>query len=260
MRLRALILDVDGTLADTEEAHRRAFNDAFREHGLDWNWSKPKYAHLLSTSGGKERLAAYIDSLPAAPDERRALTGRIADIHRTKTVLYTRMVDAGLVPLRDGVARLMHEATAAGVQLAIASTTTFANIEALLRTNLGPRALELFAVIGTGDQVRHKKPAPDIYDWVLRKLTRSAGDCAAIEDSANGLKAAKGAGLFTVVTPSYWTRTEDFTAADLVLPSLGSPDKPLTQLAAVLVGGTLLGIRELNRRLDNVRELGSAMN
>ena len=259
MRLKALILDVDGTMADTEEAHRCAFNDAFQEHGLDWNWSKPRYAHLLSTTGGKERLAAYIDSLPAAPEERRALRGRIADIHRTKTALYTRMVNAGMVPLREGVARLMHEATMAGVQLGIASTTTFANIEALLRTNLGPRALELFAVIGTGDQVPHKKPAVDIYEWVLRRLTRSAGDCAAIEDSANGLTAAKSAGLYTVVTPSYWTRGEDFAAADLVLPSLGSPEKPLTQRAAVLVGGTLLGLRELNRRLDNVRELGRAM-
>jgi beta-phosphoglucomutase-like phosphatase (HAD superfamily) len=259
MKLKALILDVDGTLADTEEAHRRAFNDAFQEHGLEWNWSKPKYAHLLLTTGGKERLAAYIGSLPLEADERTALCGRIADIHRTKTALYMRMVNDGLVPLRDGVARLLQEATAAGVQLGIASTTTFANIEALLQTNLGPRALELFAVIGTGDQVRHKKPAPDVYEFVLRKLTRSAGDCVAIEDSANGLKAAKTAGLFTLVTPSYWTRTEDFTAADLVLPSLGSFDKPLTQRAAALVGSTVLGIRELDRQLDTVREFGSVM-
>ncbi len=75
MKLKALIFDVDGTLADTEEAHRNAFNESFRRHGLDWNWSKPRYAHLLSTAGGKERLAAHIDSLPLGPAERQALSG-----------------------------------------------------------------------------------------------------------------------------------------------------------------------------------------
>lgn len=222
MKLEALIFDVDGTLADTEEAHRCAFNAAFEEHGLDWNWSKPKYAQLLSTAGGKERLAAYVDSLPLASAERRALRERIPAIHRSKTVHYTRMVNEGRVRLRAGVSRLIDDAFGAGVQLGIASTTSPANIEALLRVNLGAQALELFAVIGAGDQVARKKPAPDIYEFALRTLRRPASGCVAIEDSANGLKSAKAAGLFTVVTPSYWTRTEDFSQADWVLPSLAS--------------------------------------
>jgi beta-phosphoglucomutase-like phosphatase (HAD superfamily) len=250
MKLKALILDVDGTLADTEEAHRCAFNEAFRDHGLDWNWSKPKYAHLLQTAGGKERLAAHIDSLELAPDERSALRARIGGIHRTKTAHYRRMIDEGSVRLREGVARLIDEARDAGVQLGIASTTTRANIEALLRQTLGPNAIGLFTVIGAGDQVRHKKPAPDIYEYVLCKMAKVAGDCAAIEDSAIGLNAAKAAGLFTVVTPSYWTRTEDFSAADLVLPSLGSFERPLMQPAAALVGNTVLGIPDIDRRLE----------
>jgi beta-phosphoglucomutase-like phosphatase (HAD superfamily) len=222
VKLEALIFDVDGTLADTEEAHRCAFNAAFEEHGLDWNWSKPKYAQLLSTAGGKERLAAYVDSLPSGPAERRALRERIPAIHRSKTVHYTRMVNEGGVRLRAGVRRLIEDACSAGVQLGIASTTSPANIEALLRINLGAQALELFAVIGAGDQVARKKPAPDIYEFALRTLRRPATGCVAIEDSANGLKSAKGAGLFTVVTPSYWTRSEDFSQADWVLPSLAS--------------------------------------
>ena len=109
MKLKALIFDVDGTLADTEEAHRNAFNESFRRHGLDWNWSRPRYAHLLSTAGGKERLAAHIDSLPLKPAERQALTARIAAIHATKTDIYGSMVAAGQVSLRDGVAPLIDD-------------------------------------------------------------------------------------------------------------------------------------------------------
>ncbi len=116
--------------------------------------------------------------------------------------------------------RLLDEAAQHGVRLAIATTTTFANIETLLVTNLGPDALSRFAVIGAGDQVARKKPAGDIYEWVLQQLGLPADDCVAVEDSENGLRAAKAAGLFTIVTPSYWTSSEDFVAADLVLPSL----------------------------------------
>jgi HAD superfamily hydrolase (TIGR01509 family) len=220
MKLKALIFDVDGTLADTEEAHRSAFNEAFAEMGLDWNWSKPKYAHLLATTGGKERLAVFIASLPHSAEEKSALLARVPAIHQAKTARYMRLISEGSVPLRAGVVRLLDEAARHDVRLAIATTTTFANIETLLVTNLGPDALSRFSVIGAGDQVARKKPAGDIYEWVLQQLGLPADDCVAIEDSENGLRAAKAAGLFTIVTPSYWTSSEDFVAADLVLPSL----------------------------------------
>ena len=254
MRLKALIFDVDGTLADTEEAHRGAFNEAFRRHGLDWNWSKPRYAHLLLTTGGKERLRVFIDSLALPAAEHLELAGRIAAIHKTKTEIYASMVEAGQVSLRDGVERLIDEAASANVQLAIASTTTLANIETLLRATLGRYSMQRFAVIGAGDQVRHKKPAPEIYRFVLRELALCAEDCVAIEDSVNGLTAAKTAGLYTVVTPSYWTLGDDFSAADLVLPSLGSPARPLPPRAVALVGRGMLGIREIDRQLHEIRE------
>jgi beta-phosphoglucomutase-like phosphatase (HAD superfamily) len=249
MKLGALVFDVDGTLADTEEAHRCAFNEAFQQLGIEWNWSRPMYAHLLRTTGGKERLAAHIASLPLGPTERQLFAERIEEIHRAKTSNYTRMVLAGEVPLRDGVARLLDEAARRRIRLGIATTTTFANIEALLCTCLGAGALNRFAVIGAGDDVARKKPAGDIYEYVLRRLGAAPDECVAIEDSANGLCAAKSAGLFTIVTPSYWTRTEDFSAADLVLPSLGSPDRPLPPQAAALVGNDVLGIREIDRQL-----------
>jgi beta-phosphoglucomutase-like phosphatase (HAD superfamily) len=236
VKLKALIFDVDGTLADTEELHRSAFNQAFRRHGLDWNWSRPRYAHLLLTAGGKERLGAYIDSLPLGVGEHRDLRGRIAAIHQTKTDIYASLIAEGGIRLRDGVRRLIDEAAGANVQLAIASTTTLANIETLLRATLGRDSPHRFAVIGAGDQVRHKKPAPEIYRFVLRELTRPPDECAAIEDSAAGLAAAKAAGLYTVVTPSDWTGGEDFSGADLVLPSLQT-----------------LGIRELDQRLNGIQ-------
>ncbi len=250
-KLKALIFDVDGTLADTEEAHRCAFNEAFVQHGLDWNWSKPKYAELLLTTGGKERLGVYIKSLPCSAPEAKVFAEKIKIIHATKTQIYTHMIKAGQVALRDGVTRLLDEAEQAGVLLSIASTTTLANIESLLCTHLGARALERFAVIGAGDQVRRKKPSPDIYDVVIHKLNTPAKNCVAIEDSANGLRAAKSAGLFTVVTPSYWTQGEDFAAADMVIPSLGSVERPLTYPAAERVGNNLLGIREIERQLNS---------
>ena len=254
--LKALIFDVDGTLADTEEAHRCAFNEAFQQLGLPWNWSKPKYAHLLLAAGGKERLAAYIRSLDLPAAGVPTLMGRIEAIHRAKTLNYTRMVLAGGVPLRDGVARLIDDAARSHVRLCIATTTTFANVEALLRTGLGPKALDRFAVVGAGGNAARKKPAADIYEYVLRQLDASPQECVAIEDSANGLRAAKAAGLYTIVTPSFWTRTEDFSDADLVLPSLGSALRPLMPGAAALVGNTMLGIREICRRLDALRECG----
>jgi beta-phosphoglucomutase-like phosphatase (HAD superfamily) len=230
MKIKALIFDVDGTLADTEEAHRRSFNLAFERHGLAWRWSEDEYGHLLKTTGGKERIGTYVDSLAIDAAERRALKAQIPAIHRTKTDNYTQMVGAGLVPLREGISRLIDEAKRAGVSMSIATTTSLANIEALLTVNLGRGALDSFSVIGAAEQAQHKKPAPDVFEYVLRELQESAADCVAIEDSANGLAAAKAAGLFTVITPSPWTRRENFEDADLILSSLGSSPHPLRDI------------------------------
>jgi HAD superfamily hydrolase (TIGR01509 family) len=230
MRIEALIFDVDGTLADTEEAHRRAFNAAFERHRLTWHWSAAQYARLLATAGGKERLRAYVDSLPVWPTERRLLTARIPEIHESKTAIYARLVGQGAAPLRAGVERLIEAAEGAGVRLAIASTTTRANIEALLGAALGNRAVRRFAAVGAGDDVPRKKPAPDIYQFVLRELRLPAARCVALEDSSLGLEAAKAAGLFTVVTPTQWTKGENFAAADWILPSLASCARPLEEL------------------------------
>ena len=227
MAVEALIFDVDGTLADTEEAHRVAFNLAFERHRLGWAWSRADYRQLLEVTGGKERIASYIDRLPVPPAERARLRGLVPELHADKTRFYTAAVHDGGLQLREGVARLIDEAVDAGCRLAIASTTTAANIHALLAATLGPRGLDLFSVIACGDQVRAKKPAPDIYRLALATLGLPPEQAVALEDSVNGLRAATAAGLWTLVTPTFWTEGGNFSAAGLVLPGLGSPTAPL---------------------------------
>jgi beta-phosphoglucomutase-like phosphatase (HAD superfamily) len=254
MRLQALIFDVDGTLANTEEAHRESFNEAFRLHGLDWHWTRDQYKGLLRTTGGKERMAAYVSTLALPETERVRLIADIPQLHREKTAIYTRRVNAGDVALREGVERLLEEAQAANVRLAIATTTSFENIAALLASTLGPSALDRFAAIGAGDQVERKKPAPDVYLAVLQKLNLSPEHCVAIEDSVNGLQSAKAAELFTVVTPTYWTQDEDFSQADILLPTLGSHEAPLPDSVAAQVGGQWLSIAHLEHHLGTRHE------
>ena len=227
MSIEALIFDVDGTMADTEEAHRMAFNNAFERFRLGWTWSRDAYRGLLHTTGGKERIAAYLATKTLSTPERRRLNELIPAIHAEKTKFYSSFVADGAVPLRPGVERLAQEALEAGCRLAIASTTTAANIDALLRSAFGERGLTMFSVVACGDQVRAKKPAPDIYRLALSHLGLQPDQAVAFEDSHNGLKAATGAGLWTVVTPTYWTEGADFSAAGLVLPRLGDPAQPL---------------------------------
>ncbi|HZF24925.1 MAG TPA: HAD-IA family hydrolase [Steroidobacteraceae bacterium] len=243
--LAALIFDVDGTLADTEEAHRRAFNRAFRMHGLDWHWSVELYADLLDVTGGQERISHYIDRLPLPSPQREALRSQTFAIHGTKTRVFAELVGLGAVAPRAGIRRLLVEARSAGIRLAIASTTTRANVESLIGAILGGTTLRWFDVIATGNVVRHKKPAPDIYDLALTDLGTSASQSIAFEDSAIGLQAAKAAGLFTVATPSKWTVAQDFSAADLVLPSLADPDQPLERPYQLRIGARYLGLEQL---------------
>lgn len=220
MTLDALIFDVDGTLADTEEAHRQAFNAAFGAHQLPWHWSIGEYTDLLRVPGGKERIAAYIDSLSLTPLEKERLTRQLPLIHRTKTDLYRELVTRGRARLRPGVEKLIVAARAAGLRLAIATTTSPDNVAALISATLGLEALDWFSVIGAGDVVPHKKPASDIYRYVLGALSVSAAQCVAFEDSELGVRSAKAAGIFTVAIPSPWTLAERFGAADIVLRSL----------------------------------------
>lgn len=218
---QALIFDVDGTLAETErDGHRPAFNAAFRDCGLAWHWDEQRYGTLLAITGGKERIRHYATHYAPAIAARPDFDALVGQLHRIKTAHYLRLVDQGQLPLRPGIARLIGEARQAGLRLAIATTTTPENVDALLRANLGPDAPGWFDVIGAGDIVPAKKPAPDIYQWVLDRLALSPSACLAIEDSEIGLKSALTAGLRCVVTVSEYTRGQDFRGAWQVLQGL----------------------------------------
>lgn len=245
MPLEALIFDVDGTLAETEEWHRHAFNAAFAAAGLGWHWDQALYGRLLEVTGGKERIRRYADTHGETVD-----AAAIARLHADKTARYVASVEAGAVALRPGVARLLHEARAAGLRLAIATTTTPENVTALLRTTLGPGAAGLFDCIGAGDMVAAKKPAPDIYRLVLDRMGLTPGQCIALEDTPNGLHAALGAGIPTVITASLYGGMAGFEGALMVLDGLGEADAPCRVLRGPALPGPALGVADLRRALD----------
>jgi len=246
--LQALIFDVDGTLADTEQdGHRIAFNGAFEAAVLDWHWDVARYGELLAVTGGKERIRYYLtQSHPALLDEA-GIDGRIAQLHKAKTALYSQLVAGGALPLRPGVARLIAEARAAGLRLAIATTTTPENVAILLEHSLAPGSSAWFEVIGAGDVVPAKKPAPDIYQWVLERLQLPASACLAFEDSENGLRAARGAGLTTIVTVNPYTEDQDFGDAEIVLSDLGTPTAAFHCIAGDAGTATQANIETLRR-------------
>lgn len=239
MNLEAIIFDVDGTLAETEEVHRAAFNLAFQAAGLPWHWDQDLYGRLLDVTGGKERIRHFVDSrgidtLGAEP------AVAIGALHAAKTTHYAHLVEHGALPLRSGFTVLLQDARRAGVRLAIATTTSLPNVTALLRATLGEQAGSFFEFIAAGDTVARKKPAPDIYLSALAQLRLPARSCLAVEDSRNGLHAALAAGIATLVVRSNYTQDQDFAGAALVVDSL--EDTP------GLLGATsiLAALRELH--------------
>ncbi|MGV2826767.1 HAD family hydrolase [Myxosarcina sp. GI1(2024)] len=222
-QLQALIFDVDGTLADTErDGHRVAFNRAFAEAGLDWHWSIDLYGKLLAISGGKERIKFYLQQEHPnfKPDEN--LADFIAKLHQIKSKYYQQLLASGKISFRTGITRLITAARAKLIRLAIATTSSLKNTMALLQ-HLNS---DWFELIAAGDIVPHKKPAPDIYNYVLEQMNLSPQNCLVFEDSQHGLQAASAAEIKTIVTVNDYTKDQDFSQAALVLNHLGEPEKP----------------------------------
>jgi HAD superfamily hydrolase (TIGR01509 family) len=226
--LGAVVFDLDGTIADTEATgHRVAFNCAFEEFGLDWQWDEALYGRLLRVAGGKERLWYYIERYRAGDVAAGAVEALVAALHASKTRHFEALVAA--LPLRAGVVRLVHEARAAGIRLAIATTAARAAARAVIDAH--PELSGAFDAIVCGEDVTQKKPAPEVYAIALSRLAHDAAACVAIEDSQAGVAAARGAGLATLVTVSQFTACDDFRGAACVLDGLGEPQQPARVIA-----------------------------
>ena len=229
MPLGAVIFDVDGTLAETEEIHRKAFNAAFLEAGLDWHWDRDLYRRLLQVTGGRERILAYATETGTSEIDAPAL-------HKRKTAIYGESMVAGNVFLRPGIEDIIHRARRHGLKLAIATTTSRPNVEALIAATLGSEAMTWFQSVRTGEDVSRKKPDPQVFELVMRDLGFPADKCLVLEDSANGLRAAKALDLPVIITPSIYTADDDFSGADLVMKNAA---EPLSHRKLMHAGGSI---------------------
>lgn len=247
--LQAIIFDVDGTLADTEEVHRLAFNAIFAEFGLAWEWTPELYAELLTISGGRERITAFGHDLRARFADDAEFTEFVLTLHRAKTRRYGAMLSDGEVRLRPGIRRLIDNARTAGIKLAIATSSARVNCETLLDNNLPPGWRDWFVTIQTCDSVPRKKPSPAVYEAVLAELDTDLERIVALEDTRNGLLAASAAGLATVITTHRFTRDDDFTGAALVVDSAGEPTAPFTVAAGNAHGHRMLELDLLDALL-----------
>ncbi|MFT5426126.1 MAG: HAD superfamily hydrolase (TIGR01509 family) [Gammaproteobacteria bacterium] len=248
--LKAIIFDVDGTLAATEEIHRQAFNEAFKEFKIPFQWPVSEYIELLSISGGKERIFKYLESHDFNIPDDENLRDYTLRVHQRKSEIYRAMLIAGHIGLRNGVERLIKEAKQKGISMAIATCTSRANVEVVLKSALGEDALSYFETLVSCDLVADKKPSPEVYQFALANLGLKPENCIVIEDTSNGNLAALAAGIKTVITTHPLTVDEDFTGASLVIDQLGEPEQHFTATSGNSFGANYVDIDLLEKMIS----------
>lgn len=221
-QIKAILFDQDGVIIDTErDGHRVAFNKTFKEFGYDFEWDPEYYHELLQVAGGKERMKHHLHTkgfgIPVKPEEEDEL---IKTMHKRKTAIFVDLIESEQLPLRSGVRRLMKETMDAGLVLGVCTTSNERSAHAVAYKILKDIN---FDFVLAGDVVKNKKPAPDIYNLALEKTDLKPEECVVIEDSRNGVLAAKAAGMHVVVTTNGYTEKEDVSDGDIVVTSLGDP-------------------------------------
>jgi len=234
---KALIFDCDGVLADTErDGHLVAFNQMWREHGVDWQWSLEQYAEKVKIGGGKERMFSLrqdedFRAVYPVPESEEAWWNIVTGWHKRKSAIYKELISSGAIPGRPGIKRLAEAALANGWLLAVGSTSAIASVEAVLYQVMGVELASQFAGVFAGDMVKAKKPAPDIYNLAIAQLNLDPANCIVVEDSRNGLLAATAAGISCIVTYNDLTKDEDFSEAAIVISDFGEPGKESITIA-----------------------------
>jgi len=248
MAIKGIFFDQDGVIIDTErDGHRVSFNKTFKHFGYDFEWGVEEYHDLLQIAGGKERMKHYLHTKgfgkEVKPEDEEEL---IKSLHKHKTTTFIEMIESGELPLRPGIHRFMTEAMAAGLALCVCTTSEVRAAEAVTQKVLHDIK---FAHVLAGDIVTKKKPDPEIYNLGLQKTGLKPDEVFVVEDSRNGVLAAKAAGLRVVATTNHYTEKEDLSDADIILTCLGDPDG---ETAVLTKGGDRL-------KLDGVLHVQQAV-
>ena len=230
MKLSAVLFDVDGTFAETEDFHRKSFNESFKEFNLDWFWDEEIYRELIHVGGGKERIKYHINRAWPEMLNFKNLNKYIDSIHKVKNEIYGDFISESKIKPRTGVIRLVKELREKKVRMGLVSSSSEENVINLFETGLKIDISENFEIVAHGDCTPHKKPSPEVYEWALEKLKLPPQACIAIEDSPRGMESSLAAGISTIVTPSYLTIGENFDGAKLVISDLGEINKEMVTI------------------------------
>ena len=222
-KIKAVFFDQDGVIIDTErDGHRVSFNMTFKEFGFTDEWSVEYYHELLQIAGGKERMKYHWKTKGfSKPMTEAEIDALIPQMHKRKTALFVELIETGKLPLRPGVHRFMKEAMEAGIKIGVCTTSNEQAAKAITEKILSDIH---FDIVLAGDVVKNKKPDPEIYNLALEKLGLKPEEVMVVEDSKNGVKASKAAGIQTIVTFNGYTEKEDIEAGDIIVSCLGDPD------------------------------------